>query len=159
MLGGAAAAVLERVVRGTPDLDGVPAEMRSLIDQCLVKDPAGRPAAAALLAEVMQRAHVDLVDVRPLLAVDLDGDEQLVHHGSRGVVLKTFVGHHMAPVAGGIADREQDRPVGPLGLGQGLRSPRPPVDRVVLMLQQIGTGFCSKPVIVRRNIAHGAAHS
>jgi hypothetical protein len=49
---GAAAAVLERVVRGTPDLDGVPAEMRPLIEDCLAKDPAGRPAAAALLAGV-----------------------------------------------------------------------------------------------------------
>jgi hypothetical protein len=49
---GAAAAVLERVVRGAPDLDGVPAEMLPLIERCLVKDPAGRPAAADLLTEV-----------------------------------------------------------------------------------------------------------
>jgi hypothetical protein len=49
---GPAAAVLERVVRGTPDLDGVPPELRPLIEHCLVKDPAGRPAAAALLAGV-----------------------------------------------------------------------------------------------------------
>ncbi len=49
---GAAAAVLERVVRGTPDLDGVPAELRPLIEHCLAKDPAGRPAAADLLAGV-----------------------------------------------------------------------------------------------------------
>jgi hypothetical protein len=49
---GPAAAVLERVVRGAPDLDGVPPEVRPLIERCLVKDPAGRPAAAALLAEV-----------------------------------------------------------------------------------------------------------
>jgi protein kinase-like protein len=49
---GAAAAVLERVVRGAPDLYGVPAEMLPLIERCLVKDPAGRPAAGDLLAEV-----------------------------------------------------------------------------------------------------------
>jgi hypothetical protein len=49
---GPAAAVLERVVRGEPDLDGVPAEVLPLIERCLVKDPAGRPAAAGLLAEV-----------------------------------------------------------------------------------------------------------
>ena len=49
---GPAAAVLERVVRGAPDLGGVPAEVLPLIERCLVKDPAGRPAAAALLAEV-----------------------------------------------------------------------------------------------------------
>jgi hypothetical protein len=49
---GAAAAVLERVVRGAPDLGGVPDEVLPLIERCLVKNPAGRPAAAALLAEV-----------------------------------------------------------------------------------------------------------
>jgi hypothetical protein len=49
---GAAAAVLERVVRGAPDLDGVPADLLPLIERCLVKDPAGRPAAAGLLAEM-----------------------------------------------------------------------------------------------------------
>jgi hypothetical protein len=49
---GPAVAVLERVVGGAPDLDGVPAEVRPLIERCLVKDPAGRPAAAGLLAEV-----------------------------------------------------------------------------------------------------------
>jgi hypothetical protein len=49
---GPAAAVLERVVRGAPDLDGVPPEVRPLIERCLVKEPAGRPAAAVLLAEV-----------------------------------------------------------------------------------------------------------
>jgi serine/threonine protein kinase len=49
---GLATAVLERVVRGAPDLHGVPAEILPMIERCLVKDPAGRPAAAALLAEV-----------------------------------------------------------------------------------------------------------
>ena len=38
---------------------------------------------AALLAQMMQRRHVDLVDVGPLLAVDFDVDEQLVHHRAR----------------------------------------------------------------------------
>ena len=38
---------------------------------------------AALLAQQMQRVHVDLVDVGPLLAIDLDVDEQLVHHRAR----------------------------------------------------------------------------
>jgi len=49
---GQPAAVLERVVRGTPDLQGVPAEVLPLIERCLVKDPARRPAAAGLLAGV-----------------------------------------------------------------------------------------------------------
>ena len=58
---------------------------------------------------MMQRRHVDLVDVGPLLAVDLDVDEQLVHHARGGVVLEALVRHDVAPVAGRVADREQDR--------------------------------------------------
>jgi hypothetical protein len=49
---GQPAAVLERVVRGTADLKGAPAEVRSQIERCLAKDPGGRPAAAELLAGV-----------------------------------------------------------------------------------------------------------
>ena len=68
-----------------------------------------RQRPAALLAQMMQRLHVDLVDVRPLLAIDLDVDEQLVHHARGRLVLEAFVRHHVAPVTGRVADREQDR--------------------------------------------------
>ena len=88
----------------------------------------------ALLAQVMHRRHVDLIDVGPLLAVDLDVDEQVVHHARGVVVLEALVRHHVAPVAGGVADRQQDRLVGALGLIERLRAPRPPVDRIVLVL-------------------------
>ena len=101
---------------------------------------------AALLAEMMQRRHVDLIDVRPLFAIDLDVDEQLVHDARGGVVLEALVRHHVAPVAGRIADREQDRLSGPLSLRQCLRSPGPPIDRIVLVLEEIGAGFVPEPV-------------
>ena len=57
------------------------------------------------------RVHVDRVDVGPLLAVDLDADEELVHQRRRRRVLERLALHHMAPVARRVADREQDRPV------------------------------------------------
>ncbi len=59
---------------------------------------------AALLAQGMQRAHVDGVDIGPLLPVDLDVHEQLVHDGRRRFVLEALVRHDVAPMAGGIAD-------------------------------------------------------
>ena len=54
----------------------------------------------------MQRRHVDLVDVRTLLAIDFDIDEKLIHDRGGGVVLETFMCHDVAPMAGRIADRE-----------------------------------------------------
>jgi len=92
---------------------------------------------AALLAHGLQRRHVDVIDVRPLLAVDLDVDEQAVHLRRRRRVLEGFMRHHVAPVAGGVADREQDRTVERHRLGQRRRAPRPPVDGIGGVLQKI----------------------
>jgi serine/threonine protein kinase len=44
--------LLDRVVHGEPNLDGVPAEVRPLIERCLAKKPDERPTAAHLLAEM-----------------------------------------------------------------------------------------------------------
>ena len=46
------------------------------------------------------------VDVLTLLAVDFDIDKKLIHHGRSGLILETFMCHDVAPMAGGIADRE-----------------------------------------------------
>jgi serine/threonine protein kinase len=43
-------ALLYRVVNEVPDLMGVPARLRPLIEQCLDKDPAARPTPAEVLA-------------------------------------------------------------------------------------------------------------
>src|SRR5688572_23641448 len=51
---------------------------------------------------------VDLVEVGALLAIDLDVDVKLVHELRRRFVLERLVGHDVAPVARGIADRKQD---------------------------------------------------
>jgi serine/threonine protein kinase len=49
---GTTAALLYRVVHESPGLDRVPAAVRPLVERCLAKDPAQRPTAEALLAEV-----------------------------------------------------------------------------------------------------------
>ena len=94
----------------------------------------------------MQRAHVDRVDVGPLLAVDLDVDEEVVHDRRGAVVLEALMRHHVAPMAGGIADREQDRLARALGFRQRLVAPGPPVHRVVLVLEEIGARLAREPV-------------
>jgi eukaryotic-like serine/threonine-protein kinase len=47
---GSTPALVYRVVHGGPQLDLMPAEVRSLAERCLAKDPALRPTAADLLA-------------------------------------------------------------------------------------------------------------
>ncbi len=103
---------------------------------------------AALLAELVQRAHIDRIDIGALLAVDLDVDEQLVHHRGGGRVLEALMGHDVAPMAGGVADRQQDRLAAVAGLGERRLAPRPPMHRIVLVLEQIGAGLARKPVTV-----------
>jgi hypothetical protein len=83
----------------------------------------------------MQGGHINLIDVRTLFAVNFDVDEQLVHHARGSLILKGLVRHDMAPVAGGVADRQQDRLIRTLGLLQRFRPPGPPVDRIVLVLK------------------------
>ena len=49
---GSTAALVYRVVHGTPALDDVPATVRPLAGRCLAKNPAQRPTTAELLAEL-----------------------------------------------------------------------------------------------------------
>ena len=105
----------------------------------------------------MQRRHVDVIDVRAFLAVDLDVDEELVHHRRDAVVLETLVRHHVTPVARSVADREQDGLVAAFRRREGVGAPWPPVDRVVLVLQQIGTGLARKAIFAGCNRAHVAS--
>jgi hypothetical protein len=52
----------------------------------------------------------------------------------------------MTPVAGGITNREQNWLVAALGLRQRFGSPRPPIDRVVLVLQEVRTGLSGETI-------------
>ncbi|MEX2210501.1 MAG: hypothetical protein WD689_01875 [Gaiellaceae bacterium] len=103
-----------------------------------------RPAAVA--RERDDRVHVDGVDVGPLLPVDLDADEVLVHQPRCCGVLERLVLHDVAPVTGGVADREQDRLVLVARAGESLLAPRIPVDGVVGVLEQVGAGSGREPV-------------
>jgi DNA-binding beta-propeller fold protein YncE len=49
---GSTAALVYRVVHGTPALDDVSAELRALVERCLAKEPSQRPTARDLLAEL-----------------------------------------------------------------------------------------------------------
>ncbi len=94
-----------------------------------------RPTAVA--GEGDGDVHVDGVDIRPLLAVNLDVDKVLVHDRRGGGILERLVRHDMTPVARRVSHGQQDRYTTLGGLGERVRAPRPPVDRVVRVLEQV----------------------
>src|SRR6202011_2529523 len=94
----------------------------------------------------LYRAHVDLVEVRPLFAVDLDGNEVAVHQRGGLRIFERLAGHDVAPVAGAVADAQQDRLVFGPRSRQRLLAPWIPVDRVVGMLEEVRTGLLREPI-------------
>lgn len=102
---------------------------------------------AALFAELVKGGHVDLIDFGSFFAIDLDVDEEAVHDRGSFLILKAFMGHNVAPVAGGVANRKEDWFVVPLGFLQRGKAPGAPMDGIVLVLEQIGTCFVFKKVL------------
>ena len=127
-----------------------PAEERAAV-RC--QEHRHRPAAPARLG--LHRLHVDGVDVGPLLAVHLDVDEQVVHDLGDGFVLEGFVGHHVAPVARRVTDREEDRAVLLLRPLEGFVAPGEPVHRVGPVLAQVGAGLVRQVIHARQPTVAG----
>ncbi len=69
---GDTAALLYRVVHGTPNLDQIPDQIRPLIGRCLSRSPAARPTAAEFLAELTAACPTaaDLADWLPARLVE-----------------------------------------------------------------------------------------
>jgi hypothetical protein len=107
-----------------------------------------RHRPATVPAQRDHGVHVDGVDVRTLLAVDLDVHEALVHQPRGLGVLERLVLHHVTPVARRIADREQDRLVLLPCSAARFLAPRVPVDRVVGVLEQVRARLLREPVHV-----------
>jgi serine/threonine protein kinase len=99
---GDTAALLYRVVHGTPNLDQVPDKIRPLISRCLSRSAAARPTAAEFLAELTAAypAAADLADWLPPPLVE-------------------FSAQRVAADAEAVADAEA-------GLAAGGATPAPP---------------------------------
>ena len=98
-----------------------------------------RPAAVTV--QHLLGVHVDFVDVGSFLAVDLDADDEIVLQSGDRLVLEGFALHDVAPVAGGVADADQDGFVFGAGAGPGFLAPGEPVHGVIGVLEEIGRGF------------------
>ncbi len=94
-----------------------------------------RPAPAA--AHELNRELVDLIEIGALFAVYFYADEELVHALGDGRVLERLTLHDVAPMAGGVADGEEDRLVFGLRLGERVIAPGVPIDRVLGVLEEV----------------------
>ena len=125
---------------------GAGREVGAAVERLARRGREHRHRPAAVPGHRLGGGHVDAVDVGPLLPVDLHADEVLVHLRRGRLVLERLVGHHVAPVAGGVADRHQHRDVAPPRLGEGVGPPLLPVDRVVGVLEQVRAGGAGEAV-------------
>jgi len=101
---------------------------------------------STLFAKAVEGCHIDTVYVGAFFAINFDIDEVLVHKIGGDRVFKTLVGHDVAPMASGIANRKKNGLVALPGLLKSLFTPPHPVYWVVLVLKEIGAGFLTEPV-------------
>jgi hypothetical protein len=121
-------------------------EVRAAVERLAVRGEEDRHRPSAPSREHLDGLHVHVVDVRALLPVDLHVDEPLVHEPCDVRVLERLPFHHVAPVAGGVADGQEDGTVLASRPREGLLSPGVPVDRVVGVLKQVWARLAREPV-------------
>ena len=114
------------------------------------QDHVERPATPA--GHGLAKGHIEHVEVRAFLAVHLDGHHDGAHERGHVLVLEGLALHDVAPVAGGVADGQEDGFVFGPGLGKGFLTPGIPVHGVVGVLEEIGTFFVDETV---RFAVHG----
>ena len=84
-------------------------------------------------------SHVQLINVRPLFAIELDTHKIRVHLPCGRFVLEALTLHHMAPIARAIADTQKKRHVPLSRKRERLLAPGMPINRIVRVLQQVWT--------------------
>ena len=134
------------VARGRREVGA--AEERRLV---LGRQEHGQRPAAVPLGDHLVSQLVDAIEIRALLAVHLDVDEQVVHPRGDRRVLEALVGHDVAPVARGVTDGQQDGLALAARALERLRVPGVPVHRIVGVLQQVGAGLVGEAVAVSRH--------
>ena len=91
-------------------------EVRAAIKGATIGREENGHRPAAMSTKGLHRLHIDVVHVRAFFAVYLDIDKEFIHLVGGDGILKTLVRHNMTPMAGAIANAEQN------GLIFGLRA-------------------------------------
>ena len=132
-----ALARLGREVRAGPERDAVGGEER-------VQRPAALPGHR------LHGVHVDRVDVRALLAVDLDADEALVHQlRDRARPRRTRAPSRGTSGRRSSRSRRASARSSSRARRERLLAPRVPVDGVLGVLEQVGGGLAARRLAMR----------
>ena len=139
--------VLEQALDARPPVGVLPGEVSACEDRPEVRgqEDAHRPAAMAARVEHRSR-HVDFIQVRTLLAVHLDRHEVSIERLRDRRVFERLPLHDVAPVAGGVADAQEDQLVLAARAGQRFLAPRIPVHGILGVLRQVGAGFAFESI-------------
>ena len=121
-------------------------EVGAAIERAQVGREPHAHGPAARAGGDLHEGHVDPIHVGTLLAIHLHRNEVLVQHGGQFEVLERLARHYVAPMARGVADGEKDGLAGRARGREGLVAPRVPVDRIMGVLQQIGTLLASEAI-------------
>jgi len=147
----------EQLDQPRPPGHGVRRKVRPAIERLEIggEKRVQRPAAAE--PHRLHRRHVDPIDVGALLAVDLDRHEIAVQQFGDRIVLERFALHDVAPVAGRVADREEDRLVLAPRARERFLAPRIPVHGIHRVLQQVGALLAAQAIRPARHV-RGVGH-
>src|SRR6267143_1014002 len=105
-----------------------------------------REGPATLARQRGDGLHVYLVDVGPLLPVNLDRDELLVEDSGGRFVFEAFFILYMTPMTSGVPNAQKDGPILTFCLRERFFSPRIPLHRVPGVLQEVRTLFVDEAV-------------
>ena len=103
-----------------------------------------RPASTA--RHHLADRHVDGINIRPFFAVHFDVDKRLIHQTGYTSIFERLMLHHVAPVAGGVADGQEDGLILDASRLESFVGPRPPGHRIVFMLKEVGALFVLKSI-------------
>jgi hypothetical protein len=108
------------------------------------KPYAHRPAAAARCC--LDESHVNAIHIGSLFTIDFNVHKLAIHDFGGGSIFEGLMRHDVAPVTGGITDREKNGFVFASRFFERLLPPGKPFHRVIGVLQQVGRLLVSQSV-------------
>ena len=148
--------VLEDLHQARPTVTAIGRKIGSAVKRFQLRRKKNVERPAALSAHGLNERHINLVHVRALFAVHFDADKMFVQELRRRFVLKRLALHDVAPMAGGVADAEENGFVLVARFGEGRLTPGKPIHRIVRVLEQVRGLLAGQ--MIRVGVSAGWSH-